>query len=390
MRTDKEMDKILCCALTQNVKPDAKIQQKVLDRWKENHTMKFNKKWPTAAVVTACLVAAAVPVTAATLHFLNAGQAAEQLGYGKLAEAFEDHNAIQINKSQAINGYIITLLGETSGKGLEKTEWNPDCESDGTYIVVSIEKEDGTPIDKQNADLFTVEPFIKGYDPRRVNPLYADDASGATWDVIDGVQYMLFGVGNLECLADHPMYVCVTDDIVYSSDMYHYDEETGVITRNEDYKGVNALFDLQLDASKADKAKAEEYLKQFEEFGADDSQEEENTDQLTQEYVDFMKAGDWKTKIKEAELKIGPTEVKRDKNGACPFEMEYALQADNGSECSGTLFFYDEYFIEDTAVQVQEFGSDDVFYEQISVAEKTDDDTITVKIYLRKMTQEEN
>lgn len=388
MKTDKELDEILRCALTQKTEPDAALQRKVLEKWKENHEMKF-KKWQVAAVTAACVLVAAVPVTAA-VHYLNAGKVAEELGYGKLAKAFEEDDAIEINKSQTVGGYVITLIGVTSGKGLGQTEWNPDCDADSTYLVVSVEKEDGTPVNKENADLFTVEPFIKGYAPYQVNPLYADDASGATWDVIDGVQYMLFSVGNLEYLADHPMYVCVTDDIVFNNEMYHYDEKTGEITRNENYKGVNALFDLQLDASKADKAKAEEYLKQFEKFGsAADTQEEENADQRTKEYVDFVKNGDWKAKIKDAELKLGPTEVKRDKNGECPFEMEYGLKADDGSACSGTLFFYDADFIDGTAVQVQGFGGDDTFYEQISVAEKTDDDTVTVKVYLRKMSKEE-
>ena len=388
MKTDKELDEILRCALTQKTEPDAALQRKVLEKWKENHEMKL-KKWQVAAVTAACVLVAAVPVTAA-VHYLNAGKVAEELGYGKLAKAFEEDDAIEINKSQTVGGYVITLIGVTSGKGLGQTEWNPDCDADSTYLVVSVEKEDGTPVNKENADLFTVEPFIKGYAPYQVNPLYADDASGATWEVIDGVQYMLFGVGNLVYLADHPMYVCVTDDIMYYKEMYHYDEKTGEITRNENYKGVNALFDLQLDASKADKAKAEEYLKQFEKFGsAADTQEEENADQRTQEYVDFVKNGDWKAKIKDAELKLGPTEVKRDKNGECPFEMEYGLKADDGSECSGTLFFYDADFIDGAAVQVQGFGGDDTFYEQISVAEKTDDDTVTVKVYLRKMSKEE-
>lgn len=407
MKTDKELDEILRCALTQKTEPDAALQRKVLEKWKENHEMKF-KKWQVAAVTAACVLVAAVPVTAA-VHYLNAGKVAEELGYGKLAKAFEEDDAIEINKSQTVGGYVITLIGVTSGKGLGQTEWNPDCDADSTYLVVSVEKEDGTPVNKENADLFTVEPFIKGYAPYQVNPLYADDASGATWDVIDGVQYMLFGVGNLEYLADHPMYVCVTDDIVFNNEMYHYDEKTGEITRNENYKGVNALFDLQLDASKADKAKAEEYLKQFEKFGGSDDMEDKRTreaedgrsagearydlvdgkDQVSQEYVDFVKNGDWKAKIKDAELKLGPTEVKRDKNGECPFEMEYGLKADDGSACSGTLFFYDADFIDGTAVQVQGFGGDDTFYEQISVAEKTDDNTITVKVYLRKMSKEE-
>lgn len=392
MKTDKELDEILRCALTQKTEPDAALQRKVLGKWKENKTMKVNKTW--AAVATAaCILAVGIPVGAA-VRYLSADKVAEELNYGKLAEAFKGKDAITVNESQTVDGYIVTLMGVTSGRNLERTEWNPDCESDGTYLIVSVEKEDGTPMPDPRKDddagPFTVEPFIKGYSPLKVNPLYADGNFG-TWDVIDGVQYQLYAVSNLECLADHPMYVCVTDAIAYNSEMYSYNEKTSEITRNENYKGVNALFEIQLDASKADPVKAEEYLKQFE---LPDDTEDSGTEspeewQPSQEYADFIKSGEWKENIKDAELKVGPTEVKRDKDADCPFELKYDLKADDGSQSSGTLYFPDADFIDGTAVATMNFGGEDVFYEQISVAEMKDDDTITVRIYLRKLSEEE-
>lgn len=393
MRADKEIDEILRCALTQKVEPDTKLQQKVLGKWKENHEMKFNKKWQVAAVTAACVLVAAVPVTAA-VRYLSADKVAEELNYGKLAEAFKGKDAITVNESQTVGGYIVTLMGVTSGRNLEQTEWNPDCESDGTYLIVSVEKEDGTPMPNPHKDddagSFTVEPFIKGYSPLKVNPLYAD-GNFATWDVIDGVQYQLYAVSNLECFADHPIYVCVTDSIVYNTDMYCYNEETSEITRNESYKGVNALFEIQLDASKADPVKAEEYLKQFEEFGsADDTQAEEADEwQPPQEYVDFIKSGKWKEHIKDAELKVGPTEVKRDEKADCPYTLPIDIQTEDGGSSSGTLYFYDSDFIDGIAVQTLTCGGDGIYYEEINVAEKADDGTVTIKVYTRKLSKQE-
>lgn len=279
--TDKEMDEILRCALTEKTEPDAVLQRKVLGKWKENDTMKTKKIW-VAVLTAACILTIGVPVAAA-IHYMNSAQVAEHLAYNDIAKAFEGEDAIELNETQTVGGYKITLLGITSGKKLEG-KWNQEYESDGTYLVVAVEKEDGTPMpamQEDEAELFTVMPFISGFKPYIVNPLYGEE-NFASWDVINGVQYQLFGVGNLECLADHPLYVCVSRSITYNTEEYSYTEDGtgspygsekylfgetgGRIERNEDFNGVNALFKIQLDSSKADRTKAEEYLKQFEEM----------------------------------------------------------------------------------------------------------------------------
>lgn len=279
--TDKEMDEILRCALTEKAEPDAALQRKVLGKWKEKDTMKTKKIW--AAVLTAaCILTIGIPVAAA-LHYMNSAQVAEHFAYNDIAKAFEGEDAIEINETQTVGGYKVTLLGITSGKNLEG-RWNQEYETDGTYLVTAIEKEDGTPMPSTTEDEagpFTVMPFISGFKPYIVNPLYGE-GSFVTWTVINGVQYQLFGVGNLECFADHNLYVCVSRSITYNTEEYSYiEDETGSpygsekylfgetggrIERNEDFKDVNALFKIQLDASKADRTKAEEYLKQFEEM----------------------------------------------------------------------------------------------------------------------------
>lgn len=280
--TDKEMDEILRCALTEKAEPDAALQRKVLGKWKEKNIMKTKRIW--AAVLTAaCILVIGVPVAAA-IHYMNSAQVAEHFKYDDLAKAFEGEDAIELNETQTVGGYKISLIGITSGKNLERTGWNKECESDGTYLVAAVEKEDGTPMPAMQDDeakLFTLMPFISGFNPNIVNPLYGEGGF-ATWTVINGVQYQLYCVGNLEYFADHPLYVCVSKSITYNTKEYSYIEDGcgspygseeymfgetgGSIVRNEDFDGVNALFKIQLDASKADRTKAEEYLNQFKEM----------------------------------------------------------------------------------------------------------------------------
>ena len=60
--------------------------------------------------------------------------------------------------------------------------------------------------------------------------------------------------------ADRKIYLCVTNTVFYDGDAYNFNEDTGEINANSEYKGVNLLFDLPLNKDKADNEAAERYL----------------------------------------------------------------------------------------------------------------------------------
>jgi hypothetical protein len=68
---------------------------------------------------------------------------------------------------------------------------------------------------------------------------------------------------NIELFADRSIYLCVMDTPFYNVEAYNYDEKTGEITVNENYTGMNLLFNLPLDKAKADPEAASKYLEQF-------------------------------------------------------------------------------------------------------------------------------
>ena len=77
----------------------------------------------------------------------------------------------------------------------------------------------------------------------------------------DGVVYRLLECDDVEKFADHELYLSVIGgSTFYDRNAYVSDEETGKIHRNSEYNGLNALFRLPIDASKANPEEAERYL----------------------------------------------------------------------------------------------------------------------------------
>jgi len=262
----ENLDVILKRVLTPTDEPGDILNEKILKQVKEREPMRQKKyKYMTAAVITASLVAATSLTAVAAWQYRSAGNVAEKAGDNELAKAFEAQESAAGQpagemegalQSQTYGDYKATLLGVTSGSGL--TEFprthNGEIREDRTYCAVMIQRADGTPIEEDNGDFF-VSPLIGGLNPGLYNAmsLFGD----LTWFVEDGVYYQLLACENIEYFADHELYVCVTDTSMYNSALYYFDEASGKITRNEDYEGLNALFSIVLDASKADPEKAQ-------------------------------------------------------------------------------------------------------------------------------------
>lgn len=81
--------------------------------------------------------------------------------------------------------------------------------------------------------------------------------------MVNSIMYRLIECDGVEMFADRGLYLCISASNFYDVKAFHYNEETGEISRNADYEGANALFRLPLDSSKADPEKAEKYLKEL-------------------------------------------------------------------------------------------------------------------------------
>ena len=261
------LDELLKHALTPVDEPDFWLNQRIVNRVKEQKTMtnKNKRRFPAVAAIAALVMCLSSVTVYAALMYLHPAEVAEEVQDTKLAEVFLGENAAIINETQTYGEYRVSLLSMVSGESLSDHPYynNGVIKADRTYAVVAIENEDGKPMPDTMEDSygeveFFASPLIDGYQPAFYN---IASMSGNYTDITeDGVLYRLLECDNVEIFADRTLYLCITEGAFYNTEAYNYDEITGKISRNEEYKGLNALFVLPMDGSKADPVKASEYI----------------------------------------------------------------------------------------------------------------------------------
>ena len=272
MKHNLDMDPLLRQALSPKEEPNDQLNRNIL--WKAKETEEMNKKYfkriPATAIIAAAVLLVGSVSTVAAWRYLTPEKVAEVLEDEGLIKAFQSKDAILVNESQEYGNYKITLLGVVSGKNLTQylsADETGNLREDRTYVVTAIENADGTPrpaISEESylEESFFVSPLIEGLDPNRYNSVTMNGGYSET--VQNGVQYRITEVDNVEIFADRPLYLSVNSGTFYDSQAYQFDAASGKITRNEEYEGINALFALPLDASKADPDAAGAYIQKLE------------------------------------------------------------------------------------------------------------------------------
>ena len=264
-----KMDNLLKHALTPTVEPDPWLNQNILHQVKEKTEMKVpnmkRRSFPIAAAIAVSALCLSSVTVYAVMQYLAPTEVVREVGDDKLAQVFQGEDCILINETQSNADYKVTLLGIASGEQLSQGAFttNGNLRADRSHIVVAIENADGTPMPDTSQDAygelaFYVSPYIKGCNPASYN---AHTLNSYYADVVEnGILYRLLECDNVEIFADRGLYLGVLDSDFYRADAYIYDENTGAITPNSTYEGMNLLFSLPIDISKADPEAAENYL----------------------------------------------------------------------------------------------------------------------------------
>ena len=261
-----KLDNALRHALTPGDEADIRLNQKILNQAEEKRKMAERKNWRLTAAIAAGLVLCISSVTVyAAWKYLPASDVAANVQGRNLAEAFAGEQAFVINEVQSYGDYRVTLLSIISGRMLSEYPHyhNGEIAADRTYVVIAIENGNGVPMpdtsDESYGNLeFFASPLIGDFNPAFYN--IACMSGNYTDMTEEGILYRLLECSNVEIFADHDLYLCVSEGMFYDSEAYCYDELTGKISRNENYEGMNALFELPMDIAKADPQKAAEYM----------------------------------------------------------------------------------------------------------------------------------
>lgn len=268
MNDSEKWDRLLKQALAPTAEPDEELNQNLMNRIKESSRMNRGNRKRVSVGILVVIFTLVISVSAfAATKLFNSNEVAEHLGDSVLAQAFESNDATEINQSIESGDYNFTLHGIVSGTGLSQfnssaQEINPDR----TYAVVSIARLDGSSMPSTNdpeygKETFFVSPFIKGVKPWQVNIMTMN--GGYSEVVRDGIMYRLIECDGVEMFADRGVYMAINSGTFYDNKAFTYNEDTGEISSKTNYKGISVLFDLPLDKTKADPAKAEAYLQEL-------------------------------------------------------------------------------------------------------------------------------
>lgn len=291
---DHNIDELLRESLTQIEGPSYELNQSIKNSIEE-HVMQKNirKLIPIPLLVILLTLLMSVTIYAAW-KILSPEEIAQKLGDKGLAIAFQSEDATVINETISSGGYNISFLGIVSGEDLSDFKGSAhEIYPNRTYAVVAIAKEDGSPMpstsdDEYGETSFFISPLIKGEKPWWCNIATMNGSYSEL--VVDGVMYRLIECDDIEIFADRELYLCVSSTTFYSVEAYNYNEETGDITPNLDFDGINVLFDLPLDSSKADPEKARKYLQEL--YSDDNSDTELDKSDLNSSVLNNVDSND--------------------------------------------------------------------------------------------------
>lgn len=222
---------------------------------KEIESMKSRKTIKiliAAAVFAMLLTTTAFAVSA----LLSPKDVAQQLGYDDISKAFESDDAVLINESVTLGDYNVTLHGITAGERLDFIDDAP-VEAQRSYVVVSIERCDGVPMDPLDGSPFTFSPFVQGQLPWMVNAWSLGCSGNGLF--VDGVAYYLFDYSTLEIFADRTVYLAAYEGFAPGSEHFMIAED-GSIHFTDALDGDKHMFTLPLDPSRADPEAVEQFL----------------------------------------------------------------------------------------------------------------------------------
>ena len=192
----------------------------------------------------------------AVISLLSAPQVAEEVGEKELAVLFDENGSEPVTVKGEI--YSLTFMGIVKWSDLY-SDIGDACNIDSsTYVVWAIYRNDGEPLDQMMGSPIQVIPVIDGYRP---DILFSAGMSASGYSK-DGVLYYLFKYTDVEIFAHENVKLMAFEGMFPTNNIITANDK-GEIVYAEGYNGFKAVFELDLDESKADPEAAAEFLSQF-------------------------------------------------------------------------------------------------------------------------------
>lgn len=212
--------------------------------------------------IIAVVLALTVPACAfAGFRLLSAGDTALLMDDEELAKAFntKENRVITVEDGE----YAISLIGLVSGEDFKKSGCMADeaeqkmfSREEMTYVAIAIQRRDGVPIESFDEADFYMTMLIEGKDPMQWNS--ATFGNSYRGMLNNGVLYYITECDRIQAFADHKLYVAVIEGVISPGrEAINFDDISGNISLNPDYNKAHALFEAEIDPSKADKAVAD-------------------------------------------------------------------------------------------------------------------------------------
>ena len=260
---DKKIEILLKNALSSNAMPDSDLLQDLRLKLasKENPNKKPGLRHTfRISFVTIMLFVILSGSAFAAWQYLSTEEVADKFDFPLLAEAFTSDNAIIINETQQKNGFTVSLLGLISGNQLTNLDKTLDTLKTYAVVAIKMDSENFPALNDMafNNYSFFISPLINGQKPWLYN--IASMNGGYNEIVSDGILYHLIECDELEIFADRGLSLVVISSVFYDINAFDYDQTTGLVIPNENYNGLNLIFDLPISTERSDHEKAQIYL----------------------------------------------------------------------------------------------------------------------------------
>lgn len=236
---------------------------------KEEHSVKKVK--PVKIIVIAALIAALALTAGAVARFVIPHQLVEdmKLELDSVKTVIDTGKADKdivstVQKSYSNGEYTVTFEAIADGSCLRRvfTENGKTIESkaEETYAIFTVKRNDGKQVlsfGKEGLHLHDIGYIIlvKGY---AANPCTFADCYGIGLYEENNVLYVACNITDANLFADEDLYIAFTNRMVINYDILRMDKNNEYHFV-DGYDGIPALFDFDLDDSRADHEKAEQY-----------------------------------------------------------------------------------------------------------------------------------